>query len=138
MSSVFRKKKKEPLFDSGPEAFNLLMKEAVVREFLDENETEVLVISYITHCQRAPPVTLQEQRQQQRDEQASAISRLKTWVKGTDMHRRFGETFNLYSTQSFTYLPTLHDLRNQAPPPQPIDQPEYDGPGSSHCTPSTT
>ena len=35
MSSVFRKKKKEPLFDSGPQAFNLLMKEAVVREFLE-------------------------------------------------------------------------------------------------------
>ena len=38
MASVFRKKKKEPLFDSGPEAFNLLMKEAFVREFLDEQE----------------------------------------------------------------------------------------------------
>lgn len=49
MSSVFWKKKKEPLFDSGPEAFNLLMKEAVVREFLDEQETEVLIILYITH-----------------------------------------------------------------------------------------
>jgi len=36
MASVFRKKKKKPLFDTGPEAFNLLLKEAVVREFLDE------------------------------------------------------------------------------------------------------
>jgi hypothetical protein len=41
MASIFRKKKKEPLFDSGPEAFNLLMKEAVVREFLDEQEQNV-------------------------------------------------------------------------------------------------
>ena len=49
MSSVFRKKKKEPLFDSGPEAFNLLMKEAVVREFLDEQENEVLFTPSITH-----------------------------------------------------------------------------------------
>jgi hypothetical protein len=40
--SVFRKKKQEPLFDNGPEAFNLLMKEAVVKEFLDERETNVL------------------------------------------------------------------------------------------------
>ena len=112
MSSVFRKKKKEPLFDSGPEAFNLLMKEAVVREFLDEQENEVLFIPYITHWQRAPPVTLQEQRQQQRDQQTSVVSRLKTWAIGTDVHRRFGETFNLYSTQNFTYPPTLHDLRN--------------------------
>jgi hypothetical protein len=38
---VFRKKKKEPLFDSGPEAFNLLMKEAVVKEFLDDQEINV-------------------------------------------------------------------------------------------------
>ena len=38
---MFRKKKKELLFDSGPEAFNLLMKEAVVREFLDEQENNV-------------------------------------------------------------------------------------------------
>lgn len=44
MASVFRKKKKEPLFDSGPEAFNLLMKEAVVREFLDEQEAEVIFV----------------------------------------------------------------------------------------------
>ena len=49
MSSVFRKKKKEPLFDSGPEAFNLLMKEAVVREFLDERETEVLSVHYFSY-----------------------------------------------------------------------------------------
>ena len=49
MSSVFRKKKKEPLFDSGPEAFNLLMKEAVVREFLDERETEVLSVLYLSY-----------------------------------------------------------------------------------------
>jgi len=38
MAAVFRRKKKEPLLDSGPEAFNLIMKEAVVREFLDEND----------------------------------------------------------------------------------------------------
>lgn len=38
---MFRKQKKEPLLDSGPEAFNLLMKEAVVREFLDEQENNV-------------------------------------------------------------------------------------------------
>ena len=41
MASVFRKKKKTPVFDSGPEAFNLLMKEAVVREFLDEQAGNV-------------------------------------------------------------------------------------------------
>jgi len=38
LASIFRKKKKEPLFDSGPEAFNLLMKEAIVKEFLDERD----------------------------------------------------------------------------------------------------
>jgi len=42
LMSVFRKKKQEPLFDNGPEAFNLLMKEAIVKEFLDEQETNVL------------------------------------------------------------------------------------------------
>jgi len=41
MASIFRKKNKEPLLESGPEAFNLLMKEAVVREFLDEQEQNV-------------------------------------------------------------------------------------------------
>jgi hypothetical protein len=40
MASIFRKKKPK-LFDSGPEAFDLLMKEAVVREFLDEQESNV-------------------------------------------------------------------------------------------------
>lgn len=43
---MFRKKKKEPLFDSGPEAFNLLMKEAVVKEFLDEQEHNVPYLTY--------------------------------------------------------------------------------------------
>jgi hypothetical protein len=38
---VFRKKKTEPLLDSGPQAFSLLMKEAVMREFLDEQENNV-------------------------------------------------------------------------------------------------
>jgi len=45
MASVFKKKKKHNVFDSGPEAFNLLMKEAVVREFLDEQGGEVGIIS---------------------------------------------------------------------------------------------
>ena len=45
LASIFRRKKQEPLFDSGPEAFNLLMKEAVVKEFLDEQEINVLCIS---------------------------------------------------------------------------------------------
>jgi hypothetical protein len=40
MASIFRKKNKN-MFDTGPEAFNLLMKEAVVREFLDEQESNV-------------------------------------------------------------------------------------------------
>jgi hypothetical protein len=39
---MFGKKKKEPLFDSGPEAFNLLMKEAIVKEFLDERDLIVI------------------------------------------------------------------------------------------------
>jgi voltage-dependent calcium channel len=41
LASIFRKKKKEPVFDSGPEAFNLLMKEAIVKEFLDERDLNV-------------------------------------------------------------------------------------------------
>lgn len=47
MSSIFRRKKKEPLFESGPEAFNLLMKEAVVKEFLDEQENNVRLFYHI-------------------------------------------------------------------------------------------
>jgi hypothetical protein len=45
MASIFRKKKSKNMFDSGPEAFNLLMKEAVVREFLDEHESNVRYLS---------------------------------------------------------------------------------------------
>jgi hypothetical protein len=47
---VFRKKKKEPLFDSGPEAFNLLMKDAVLKEFLDEQENNVHEFSTVLMC----------------------------------------------------------------------------------------
>jgi hypothetical protein len=54
MSSVFRKKKKEPLFDSGPQAFNLLMKEAVVKEFLDEQESNVHFLLITLNLTEAP------------------------------------------------------------------------------------
>ena len=54
MSSVFRRKKKEPLFDSGPQAFNLLMKEAVVREFLDEQESNVHFLLITLNLAEAP------------------------------------------------------------------------------------
>jgi hypothetical protein len=37
MTGIFRRKRKEEPLDSGPDAFNLLMKDAIVREFLDED-----------------------------------------------------------------------------------------------------
>jgi hypothetical protein len=49
MASIFRKKKKEGLFESGPEAFNLIMKEAVVREFLDEQENVCYFLKLTNH-----------------------------------------------------------------------------------------
>jgi hypothetical protein len=58
---VFRKKKKEPLFDSGPEAFHLLMKEAVMKEFLDEQEINVPYLNdqanYAEGSAANPPAT---------------------------------------------------------------------------------
>jgi hypothetical protein len=92
MTSVFRRKKQENLFDSGPEAFNLLMKEAVVGEFLDEQE------------QRAPPPTLQHQHQQRLKEESSLVARFKTWIMGTKVHQRLGQTFNIYSNTTFGYI----------------------------------
>jgi hypothetical protein len=41
---VFQSKKQEAVFDSGPEAFNLLMKEAVLREFLDDQQDDAIYL----------------------------------------------------------------------------------------------
>lgn len=41
LASGYRQTKRTSLFDSGPDAFNLLVKEAIAREFLGEQASNV-------------------------------------------------------------------------------------------------